>query len=202
MASENKKNTLNIALIGNPNAGKSSLFNALTGLNQHIGNFPGITVDKKTGTFKLPDNTLATILDLPGTYSLFPKSIDEEVAVKVLCNSNHKDFPDVTIVVADATNLKRSLFLCTQVIDLKIPVVLVLNMVDLAHKNKIEINAKKLSELLGVPVVSMNAREGKGVDDLKIALQNKIHASSQNIVEIDKLESRVIQDISNALQAN
>lgn len=199
---EKRRNTLNIALIGNPNAGKSSLFNALTGLNQQIGNFPGITVDKKTGFFKLPDNTEARVLDLPGTYSLFPKSIDEEVAVKVLCNSNHEDFPDVTIVVADATNLKRSLFLCTQVIDLKIPVVLVLNMVDLAQKNRIEINTNKLSELLGVPVVGMNAREGKGVDELKHALQQKINASSQNIVEIDKLEERVIKDISNALQAN
>ena len=193
---------LKIALIGNPNTGKSSLFNSLTGLNQHIGNFPGITVDKKVGYFKLPDKTEAKILDLPGTYSLFPKSIDEEVAVKVLCNSNHDDFPDVTIVVADATNLKRSLFLCSQVIDLKIPVVLALNMVDLAKKNRVEINIDKLSELLGVPVVAMNARESIGIEELKSALQNKIKASSQNIVEIDKLEERVIKDISNALQAN
>jgi len=197
-----KKNILKIALIGNPNAGKSSLFNALTGLNQQIGNFPGVTVDKKVGTFQLQDGTTAKVLDLPGTYSLFPKSMDEEVAVKVLCNSTHEDFPDVTVVIADSTNLKRSLFLCTQVIDLKIPVVLVLNMVDLAETNKINIDANKLSELLGVPVVCMNAREAKGIDELKIALQKKVSASAQNIVEIDKLESRVIQDIGNALQAN
>lgn len=193
---------LKVALIGNPNAGKTSLFNALTGLNQQIGNFPGITVDKKIGFFKLDDGTEIKILDLPGTYSLFPKSMDEKVAVSVLCDNKHEDFPDVTIVIADSTNLKRSLFLCSQVIDLKIPVVLVLNMVDLALRKKIEINANKLSELLGVPVVKMNAREGDGVRELKLALQQKVNASLQNIVEIDKLESRVIKDIGNILQAN
>jgi ferrous iron transport protein B len=191
-----------VALIGNPNAGKTSLFNALTGLNQQIGNFPGITVDKKVGFFQLNDGTQIKILDLPGTYSLFPKSIDEKVDVSVLCDNKHEDFPDVTIVIADASNIKRSLFLCSQVIDLKIPVVLVLNMVDLALKKKIEINSVKLSDLLGVPVVKMNARQGDGIKELKLALEQKVNASSQNIVEIDKLESRVIKDIGNILQAN
>ena len=199
---ENNANILKVALIGNPNAGKTSLFNALTGLNQQIGNFPGITVDKKVGFFQLNDGTQIKILDLPGTYSLFPKSIDEKVAVSVLCDNKHEDFPDVTIVIADASNLKRSLFLCSQVIDLKIPVVLVLNMVDLALKKKIEINSIKLSDLLGVPVVKMNARQGDGIKELKLALEQKVNASSQNIVEIDKLESRVIKDIGNILQAN
>ena len=129
-----EKSTIKVALVGNPNSGKSTLFNALTGLNQKTGNFPGVTVDKKSGFSKLSPTLTAEFIDLPGTYSLYPKSLDERVAFEVLCNSENEDHPDVTIVVADASNLKRNLFLVSQIIDLKIPVILVLNMMDLVEK--------------------------------------------------------------------
>ena len=126
-----EKTSLKIALVGNPNSGKSTLFNALTGLNQKTGNFPGVTVDKKSGFVKLKEGQiLAEFIDLPGTYSLYPKSIDETVAFEVLCNPNNEFHPDLTIIVADASNLKRNLFLVSQIIDLRIPVILALNMMD------------------------------------------------------------------------
>jgi ferrous iron transport protein B len=128
--------TLKIALAGNPNSGKTTLFNALTGLKQKVGNYPGITVEKKTGKAILSEKVLAEIIDLPGTYSLFPKSMDEQVAQQTLCNNDNEDYPDVTVVIADATNLRRSIFLLTQIIDLNMEVVLALNMVDIATKKR------------------------------------------------------------------
>ncbi len=109
---------LKVALVGNPNSGKSTLFNALTGLNQKTGNFPGVTVDKKSGLAKLNNIVTVEFTDLPGTYSLYPKSLDERVAFEVLCDPNNENHPDVTIIVADASNLKRNLFLVSQIIDL------------------------------------------------------------------------------------
>ncbi|MGZ4079065.1 MAG: FeoB small GTPase domain-containing protein, partial [Bacteroidia bacterium] len=105
------RTSLKVALVGNPNCGKSTLFNAITGLHQKTGNFPGVTVDKKSGYARLNNKLSAEFVDLPGTYSLYPKSIDERVAFEVLCDSNNPDHPDITIVVADASNLKRNLFL-------------------------------------------------------------------------------------------
>ena len=162
-AQNTNNSNLKVALIGNPNCGKSTLFNLLTGLNQQIGNFPGVTVDKRSGYFYLKDKSKIELLDLPGTYSLFPKSIDEELAVNILTDPTNNNYPNITIVVADASNLKRSLFLCTQVIDLKIPVILALNMMDLAKKNGIAINTKILAVELGIPVVELNARKGEGL---------------------------------------
>jgi ferrous iron transport protein B len=107
--------TLKIALIGNPNTGKTSVFNLLTGLNQQVGNYPGITVERKTGSCKLPDNTKGAILDLPGTYSLNASSMDENVVIELLMNRNDKDYPDVAVVVTDVENLKRNLLLFTQI---------------------------------------------------------------------------------------
>ncbi len=117
-----------IALIGNPNAGKSTLFNVLTGLNQKVGNFPGVTVDKKTGFCKLPDSRVSQIIDLPGTYSLYPKSKDELIVMEALADKKSPVHPDLIIFVADASNLKRNLLLYTQIADLKIPVIIALNM--------------------------------------------------------------------------
>jgi ferrous iron transport protein B len=167
---ENK--TIKVALIGNPNSGKSTLFNGLTGLNQRTGNFPGVTVDKKTGTAKIRDfRTGLTreieFVDLPGTYSLYPKSLDEKVSFEVLCDPQNEDYPDVTVVVADASNIKRNLFLVTQLIELRRPVVLVLNMMDVMEKQGVRISLEKLQELLGIPVLYSNAREKKGLTELK-----------------------------------
>ena len=122
--------SLNIALLGNPNTGKTSVFNKLTGLSQKVGNYPGITVEKKKGICKLSNTTKAHIIDLPGTYSLNASSIDESVVIELLLNKNNKDFPNVAVVVADVENLKRNLLLFTQVKDLGIPTLLLINMSD------------------------------------------------------------------------
>ncbi len=159
-----------IALVGNPNSGKSTLFNSLTGLNQKTGNFPGVTVDKKSGFFRITKGESFTsyrVIDLPGTYSLYPKSLDEKVTSEVLFDTKGIDFPDLIIAVADSTNLKRNLLLISQLIDLQLPVVLVLNMADEALKNGVIINAEKLSEQLGIPVVQVNSRKNEGIDQLK-----------------------------------
>nr|WP_242691805.1 ferrous iron transport protein B [Pedobacter sp. SYSU D00823] len=161
---------MKVALVGNPNTGKSTLFNLLTGLNQKVGNFPGVTVDKKTGFCKLPDGRNAEIIDLPGTYSLYPKSKDETIVFEVLADTNSPSHPDLIVIVADASNLKRNLLLYTQVADLKIPVVIALNMMDLARKAGTEINLDELSARLGVQIVSICARKGENVDALKEAI--------------------------------
>ena len=163
-----------IALIGNPNAGKSSLFNQLTGLRQKTGNFPGVTVDKKFGLWPLDPQTPATVIDLPGVYSIYPKSLDEQVVTDILANPAHPDYPDVAVVVADAANLHRNLLLFTQVADLGVPCVLALNMLDVAHKQAKEVNAVKLAMRLSVPVVRINARTGEGIDQLKKAVIGQI----------------------------
>jgi ferrous iron transport protein B len=162
-----KKNNLNIALVGNPNSGKSSLFNALTGLNQKVGNFPGVTVDKKTGTSDLAPGFTANIIDLPGTYSLYPKRDDEWVTYKVLLNQDPSVRADMVILLVDASNLKRNLLFCSQIIDLKIPVVVALSMMDLAGKKGIEIDVEGLERELGIPVVVVNPRKNKGIPQLK-----------------------------------
>jgi ferrous iron transport protein B len=158
---------INIALVGNPNSGKSSLFNVLTGLNQKVGNFPGVTVDKKTGQCTISETLSATLIDLPGTYSLYPKRGDEWVAYKVLLQQDEDIKPDMVLLVADASNLKRNLLFCSQIIDLKVPVVLALSMMDLAGKNGTQIDIAGLERELGVPVVSINPRKGKGIPQLK-----------------------------------
>ena len=129
--------SLHIALVGNPNSGKSSLFNYFTGLKQTVGNFPGVTVDKKTGASDLGDSVKANIIDLPGTYSLYPRREDEWVSYKVLLDQD-KLKADVVVAVADASNLKRNLLFCTQLIDLKVPVVIALTMMDLAKSKGIK----------------------------------------------------------------
>ncbi len=164
-----KKIRLHIALVGNPNSGKSSLFNYLTGLKQKVGNFPGVTVDKKTGTTLLSTGE-AEVIDLPGSYSLYPRQLDEWVSYKVLLNQD-KLTADVVVAVADASNLKRNLLFCTQLIDLKVPVVIVLTMMDIANKKGIKIDIAELERELGVPVVAVNPRKQKGVAQLKKTIE-------------------------------
>ncbi|MGZ4097298.1 MAG: ferrous iron transport protein B [Bacteroidia bacterium] len=162
---------MRVALIGNPNAGKSSLFNALTGLNQKTGNYSGVTVDKLEGqvTFKTAEGTYQfSITDLPGTYSLHPKTIDEKIACDFLLNN--KDEIDVLVIVVDATNLKRNLLLATQAIDLKYKTVLALNMMDEAQKQNIMIDMDGLESVLGVEVIPTDSRHHVGIDNLKKAI--------------------------------
>jgi ferrous iron transport protein B len=158
---------IQIGLVGNPNSGKSSLFNALTGLNQKVGNFPGVTVDKKTGSCKLADGLSSTIIDLPGTYSLYPRRGDEWVTYKVLMAQDQDVKLDMLVILADASNLKRNLLFVSQIIDLKIPVVVALTMMDMARNKGIEIDIEGLERELGVPVVAVNPRKNKGMHQLK-----------------------------------
>ena len=163
---------IKVALIGNPNTGKTSVFNSLTGLNQKVGNYPGITVDKKEGICKLSRGVKAHILDLPGTYSLNASSIDENVVIELLLNKNDKDFPDLAVVVSDVENLKRNLLLFTQIKDLKIPCILVINMSDVMARKGITLNIPKLEEKLCTKIALVSTRKNTGIDDLKKLIEN------------------------------
>ncbi len=180
---------LNVALIGNPNTGKSSVFNQLTGLNQKTGNYPGITVEKRQGVCRLPRGVKARILDLPGTYSLNASSLDENVVVELLLNKNDKDFPDVAVVISDVENLKRNMLLFTQIKDLSIPTILVINMSDRMNRKGISIDAEKMEELLQAKVVLVSARKNEGIHTLKqhiAAYKNISTAPCVSIAEIDQ----------------
>jgi ferrous iron transport protein B len=180
---------MKISLVGNPNSGKTSLFNQLTGLNQKIGNFPGVTVDKKSGKLKRSDNPIE-ILDLPGIYSLYPKTQDEKVVYDLLRDKQNPDYPDRIVVVVDASNLERNLLLFTQVLDLGVPVTMALNMTDVADKKGLVIDTQKLSEVLGgVDIMPIIARTGKGVNELiDHLIENKPTKTSEPFLggEFDK----------------
>jgi ferrous iron transport protein B len=180
-----------IALIGNPNTGKSSVFNHLTGLNQTVGNFPGVTVDKKTGTTDLPSGKKIEVLDLPGIYSIFPRSKDERIVLEVLKNKQNPNHPDAAVVIADASNLKRNLLLFTQVYDVGMPLVLVLTMNDIALQKGIQLDVAALEkELEDVKIVFVNGRTGDGIAALKQAIEEvKIndHRRKFGIVPLDEL---------------
>ena len=166
---------INVALIGNPNTGKTSVFNQLTGLNQKVGNYPGITVEKKEGICKLPRGLKAHILDLPGTYSLNASSFDENVVIELLLNKNDKDFPDVAVVVSDVENLKRNLLLFTQIKDLGIPTILVVNMADRMERKGITLDVEILEERLKTKVALVSARKRMGIEYLKELIINYKH---------------------------
>jgi ferrous iron transport protein B len=161
--------SLKLALVGNPNAGKSSVFNRLTGLNQKVGNFPGVTVDSKTGVFSLPDHRKVEVMDLPGTYSLHPSSTDEAVVLEQLLV--HGQQFDLVLYVADMTNLERHLLLFSQVADLGLPLALCLTMPDLAEEQGLKVDTAALSKKLDTPVFCINGRSGSGVEALKTFLQ-------------------------------
>jgi len=190
-------NKPNIALIGNPNSGKSSLFNLLTGLRQSVGNFPGVTVEKKEGGFRLPNKQDCIVLDLPGTYSLYPRRSDEWVSYKQLMTPEKGESVDLAVVVVDASNLRRNLLYVSQVIDLKIPVVVALTMVDLAKKRGIKIDVDCLSREMQVPIVVVNARTGKGIEQLKstVAQMLSIEVTGQDFFPIDALAKEAIGEM-------
>lgn len=185
-----------VALVGNPNSGKSTLFNVLTGLNQKTGNFPGVTVDKKTATVrKQYGKDLFSIhyTDLPGTYSLYPKSLDEEVAARILTETDNPDHPQLVVIVADATNLKRSLFLAGQIIDLNIPCILVLNMIDEAEKANFFIDKDRLSNRLGIPVITVSARHKTGIDLLEQTICGELIEPAYRFIDPSNIASEAIK---------
>ena len=179
---------INVALIGNPNTGKTSVFNALTGLNQKVGNYPGITVEKKEGICKLPRGVKAHIIDLPGTYSLNASSLDENVVIELLLNKNDKDFPDVAVVVSDVENLKRNLLLFTQIKDLEIPTILVINMADRMRYKGISLDVDYLETQLNTKIALISTRKNQGISELKELISNFKDISTEpcmNASEID-----------------
>ncbi|PKP27147.1 MAG: ferrous iron transport protein B [Bacteroidetes bacterium HGW-Bacteroidetes-2] len=178
---------INVALIGNPNTGKTSVFNQLTGLKQKVGNYPGITVEKKQGICSLPRGLKATILDLPGTYSLNACSLDENVVIELLLNKNDKDFPDVVIVVADIENLKRNLLLFTQIKDLGIPTILAINMADQMARKAISVNIKILEEKLQTKIVLISSRKNTGFEQLKDLITNYSFLSTKPCINASQI---------------
>lgn len=195
----NLSQSLHIALVGNPNSGKSSLFNSLTGLNQKVGNFPGVTVDKKTGISRISEKLSAKIIDLPGTYSLYPKRHDEWVAYKVLLEQDPHIKADIIVLVADASNLKRNLLFCSQIIDLKRPVIIALTMMDIAKKNNIHVDVAGLERELGVFVIPVNPRKNKGIAQLKSAItnaaQNLNHFPDRDFINMEPMASCAIKKV-------
>jgi len=175
------------------------LFNYLTGLNQQVGNFPGVTVDKKMGQSRISADLSATIIDLPGTYSLYPKRADEWVAYRVLINQDENIKPDMVLLVADASNLKRNLLFCSQIIDLNIPVVVALTMMDLAKRKGTQIDIPGLERELGVPIVPINPRKNKGIDQLKkvidLSAENLTQLSTRNFIDNHALAPNAIEAV-------
>lgn len=196
--------SLQIALVGNPNVGKSSVFNRLTGLRQKVGNFPGVTVDKKLGSIALPVSGQADLVDLPGLYSLYPVSEDERVVLRVFADQSSALYPDVVVYIADACDLERSCLLFSQLADLDVPIVLAINMLDSAHDNGIELNLKLLSEKLGVQVVSVNGRTGEGMTELisAIDLQVQQKACPKNFYPLTENEVLLSAEIKSFIGVN
>ena len=187
---------LNIALVGNPNTGKTSLFNQLTGLNQKVGNYPGITVDKKQGKCKISENLTAEITDLPGTYSINPTTLDETIVLETLLNENNNSFPDLVIVVAEVENLKRNLFLFSQIKDLQFPSILVINMSDQMIRKGITIDIDALKMELKSEIVLISARKNLGIDALKREIENYENWNTEPIANIsDKIDTAFFEDI-------
>ena len=187
--------SITIALAGNPNSGKTTLFNALTGANQFVGNWPGVTVEKKEG--KLKGHKDVTITDLPGIYSLSPYTLEEVVARNYIINNR----PDVILNIVDGTNIERNLYLSTQLIELGIPVVMAVNMMDIVKKNGDVINLKKLSESLGCPVVEISALKGKGVKEAaeKAVAIAKNHGSADIVHKFSPNIEQALEEIEDSI---
>ena len=189
---------INVALIGNPNTGKTSVFNALTGLNQKVGNYPGITVDKKQGICKLSRGVKAHILDLPGTYSLNASSLDENVVIELLLNKNDKDYPDVAIIVSDVENLKRNLLLFTQIKDLKIPTILVINMSDLMIRKGISLDIELLEAKFHTKIALVSTRKNNGIQELKQLIESYKTISTESCLDTTTIDTAYFESLQKA----
>lgn len=184
---------INAVLIGNPNTGKSSVFNRLTGLNQSVGNYPGVTVDKKVGHFKLDKETKVSITDLPGTYSLNPNSIDENVVLDYVLNEDTRNQIDVALFITDIENIKRTLLLYTQLKDLKLPVVLVVNMADTMNKNGISLDVDLMKELVKTDVVLISSKTGLGFPELKEIIKNHKSIAKDRLLDLTRIDEELFK---------
>lgn len=196
------KNQLHIALLGNPNSGKTSLFNALTGLNQKVGNFPGVTVEKKTGNCQLSNGVKATIIDLPGSYSLYPRRADEWVSYKAIMEPEEPI--DLIVIIVDASNLQRNLLYASQIADLQKPVIIALTMMDVLDRKGTSINIEELSKQLNIPVVAINPRKNQGLKELKKTMEKSAevtepHPSFIELAENAASPAEKVQDLMPAL---
>ena len=190
------KQDLHIALLGNPNSGKTSLFNSLTGLNQKVGNFPGVTVEKKSGVCQIASGVSATIIDLPGSYSLYPRRADEWVSYRAVMEPEEPI--DIIVIIVDASNLQRNLLYASQVADLQKPVIIALTMMDVLSKKGTTIDIEELSSKLGLPVVAINPRKNQGIKELKKAIeklsqQEEPHEPFIELGELSKEPAKEIQ---------
>lgn len=204
---------LKVALLGNPNSGKSTVFNQLTGLRQKTGNFPGVTVDMKEGRLRFPSGFDATLIDLPGTYSLYPTSSDEKIVAAVLTNPKDHYYPDVLVYIADVTHLEKHMLLLTQLLDLGIPVLLALNMSDTAAEMGIKVNIERLAGQFHIPVVPISGRTGENIQKLLHELERVLKngqpfgLGETTFYPLRELEKQVVDDvrqkmgIENAYQA-
>lgn len=193
------------ALIGNPNSGKSSLFNELTGLRQDVSNFPGVTVDKKTAIVHLADTTLVRLIDFPGAYSLFPNSIEERIVVESICQPNGPFVPDLVVYVADVTQLERHLLLATQIIDLGFPLIFVVNMMDILEDEGSKFSVNELERFLQVPIVPVSVRKNVGIETLKLAIYGALYdvpKKRQKIYNFDNTEQIVSSKVAETLKMN
>ena len=189
---------IKVALIGNPNTGKTSVFNALTGLNQKVGNYPGITVEKKEGICKLPRGIKAHIIDLPGTYSLNASSLDENMVIELLLNKNDKDFPDVAVLVSDVENLKRNLLLFTQIKDLEIPTVLVINMADRMNYRGISLDIPYIEKALNTKIALISTRKNTGIEDLKSLITDYKSLSLEPCINTSEIDPDYFKGLQSA----
>ncbi|MBO0342294.1 MAG: ferrous iron transport protein B [Bacteroidota bacterium] len=193
---------INVALIGNPNTGKTSVFNQLTGLKQKVGNYPGITVEKKEGICKLPRGVKAHILDLPGTYSLNTTSLDESLVVELLLNKNDKDYPDVAVVISDVENLKRNLFLFTQIKDLKIPTILVVNMADRMDRKGISLDVEAMEKKLDTKIALVSTRKNTGIERIKELIADYKSISSKPILDPNRISPEYFDRLKKTFPQN
>ena len=193
---------INVALIGNPNTGKTSVFNQLTGLKQKVGNYPGITVEKKEGICKLPRGVKAHILDLPGTYSLNTTSLDESLVVELLLNKNDKDYPDVAVVISDVENLKRNLLLFTQIKDLKIPTILVINMADRMDRKGISLDVAAMEKKLDTKIALVSTRKNTGIDRIKELIADYKNVSSKPLLDPARISPAYFERLKKTFPQN
>jgi len=182
---------IKIALVGNPNCGKTTLFNKLTGLNQKVGNFPGVTVEKRAGISTMADGQKYEIIDLPGSYSLSSTSPDESVVQDILLNKENESFPDVVVLIVDVTNLKRNLFLVTQIIDLGFPVIVALNMSDVAKKKNIQVDIEGVRKALNVPIVEISAKK-ESAASLKAKFVAERSRKGEPVIDVKKIGGKTL----------